>query len=291
MHNSGKKIAVLSGKGGTGKTLVSVNLAAAAGKSLYIDCDVEEPNGHLFFKPEETIEEAVTVKMPAVDENLCSGCRKCVDFCAFNALAFIKGQPMLFEDVCHSCGGCMLVCPEKAMTETLRAIGTIKEGVSGSVTVRTGILNIGEASGVPIIKKLLENSCLELPVFIDCPPGSACIVMDSIRQADYCIIVAEPTIFGVHNLNMVFELVKLMNKPFGAVLNKCLDGNNPAEEFCRANNIPILAKLSYDAELGELNSEAKIAVRESCVFGTLFSSILDTVMKEASHEKASYTER
>ena len=275
------RIAVLSGKGGTGKTLVSVNLAAAAKTATYIDCDVEEPNGHLFFKPEGVQEEEVSVKIPKVDNELCNGCRKCVEFCNFNALAYIKNKLIVFDDVCHSCGGCILVCPEKALTEKEKVIGKVQKGVSDEVTVWTGVLNTGEATGIPIIKKLLEeNPEVDKQTFIDCPPGSACIVMESIKNADYCILVAEPTLFGVHNLNMVYELVKLFNKPFGVLLNKCLEGENPAEKFCFENNIKILGRIPFDNELGTLNSNAEIAVNKNEEYRELFSSLLDTVTKE-----------
>lgn len=293
MKNKNVKIAILSGKGGTGKTLVSVNLSSVAGKSVYIDCDVEEPNGHLFFKPENVCEENITVKIPDINESLCSGCRKCVDFCKFNAMAFIKNKPYLFEEVCHSCGGCMLLCPEKAICEKEKLIGKVQKGVSCNVTVNTGILNTGEASGIPIIKKLLEESASyeELPVFIDCPPGSACIVMESIKDADYCVLVAEPTVFGVHNLNMVYDLVRLFDKPHGVVLNKCLDGENPTEEFCMEKNIPILGRIPFDKELGSLNSDAKIAASESERFRALFYSLFESVMKEVRHETTSNPQR
>jgi len=276
------RIAVLSGKGGTGKTLVSVNLAAASKESTYIDCDVEEPNGHLFFKPEGVREEEISVKIPKVDEELCNGCRKCVDFCNFNALAYIKNKLIVFDDVCHSCGGCILVCPEKALTEKAKVIGKVQKGISDEVTVWTGILNTGEATGIPIIKKLLTEKNLEAnkQTFIDCPPGSACIVMESIKDADYCVLVAEPTLFGVHNLNMVYDLVKLFNKPFGVVLNKCLDEENPAEKFCFENNIKILGRIPFDNELGTLNSNAEIAVNKNEKYRELFSSLLKTVAKE-----------
>ena len=276
------RIAVLSGKGGTGKTLVSVNLAAAAKESTYIDCDVEEPNGHLFFKPEWVQVEEISVKIPKVNNELCNGCRKCVDFCKFNALAYIKNKLIVFDDVCHSCGGCILVCPEKALTEKAKVIGKVQKGVSGEVAVWTGILNTGEATGIPIIKKLLTEKNLEAnkQTFIDCPPGSACIVMESIKDADYCILVAEPTLFGVHNLNMVYDLVKLFNKPFGVVLNKCLDEENPAEKFCFENNIKILGRVPFDNELGTLNSNAEIAVNKNEKYRELFSSLLKTVAKE-----------
>ncbi|HPX70509.1 MAG TPA: ATP-binding protein [Bacillota bacterium] len=275
-------IAVLSGKGGTGKTLVAVNLAAAAKTSTYIDCDVEEPNGHLFFKPEEIQEEKVYVKIPQPKPELCNACRKCVDFCRFNALAHIKDRLIVFEEVCHSCGGCVLVCPEKALTEKDRAIGKVQKGSSGGVSIYTGILNTGEATGVPIIKNLLSEENLQANklTVIDCPPGSACIVMESIKDADYCILVAEPTLFGVHNLNMVYELVKLFDKPFGVLLNKCLEEENPAERFCLENNIDILARIPFDSELGTLNSNAEIAVEKNEKYRQLFSSLLDTLTKE-----------
>jgi len=275
------KIAVLSGKGGTGKTFVSVNLACAADKAVYVDCDVEEPNGHLFLKPEITEKQSVAVTVPEADMSKCTGCRKCVDFCKYNALALLRDRLMIFYEVCHSCGGCILFCPEKALSKKQREIGTIETGVSDNVTVLTGCLNTGEVSGVPIIKELMEKLPEKDTVVIDCPPGSSCIVMESIREADYCILVAEPTLFGAHNLGMVYELVKLFNKPFGVVLNKCLPGENPSEKFCRGNKINILAEIPYDENLGRLNSKGLVAVRESGQYHELFRNLLYKVAKEA----------
>ncbi|MEG2518320.1 MAG: ATP-binding protein [Oscillospiraceae bacterium] len=282
------KIAVLSGKGGTGKTLVSVNLSAAAQSAQYIDCDVEEPNGHLFFKPENISAESVAIKLPQVNAALCTGCRKCVDFCKFNALAFVKNTARIFPNVCHSCGGCALLCPEKAITEIDKSIGEIRSGVSENVRVSSGILNTGEESGVPIIKKLMENakkSSAPLTI-IDCPPGSACVVTAAIRDADFCVLVAEPTVFGAHNLSMVYELVRLFGKPHGVVLNKCLEGENPSEVFCKERGIPILGRIPFDKTLGEINSQAKIAVRDNHAYKKLFTDLLETVKKEARHETA-----
>lgn len=280
-------------------------MAAASESATYIDCDVEEPNGYLFFKPEEIIEENVSVKIPEVNKELCSGCRKCVDFCKFNALAFIKKAPIVFGDICHSCGGCSLLCPENAITEKDKVIGKIEKGKSQGIDVYTGILNTGEVSGVPIIEKLLEENRKyssngelsnnieenEKLSIIDCPPGSACIVMESIKDADFCVLVAEPTAFGAHNLEMVYELVSLFGKPFGVVLNKCLDGENPSEEFCKEKGIKILGRVPFEKELGGLNSNAKIAARESERYNKLFKNILETVKGEVQHERASYTER
>ncbi len=279
------KIAVLSGKGGTGKTLLSVNLAAVAKESIYIDCDVEEPNGHLFFKPEKVNIKDISVKIPVVDEKLCSDCRKCVDFCKYNALAYIYKKLYIFEDICHSCGGCVLVCPNKALSEKDKSIGEIQTGESENVTVISGILNPGVESGVPIIKKILNLDLKEDQLtIIDCPPGSSCTVMESIKDANYCILVAEPTIFGVHNLNMVYELVKLYNKSFGVVLNKCLEEENPAEKYCLEKGIKILGNIPFDNELGFLNSNAMISVRENKKYYDLFNNILRIVYEEVQHE-------
>ncbi|MGI6727917.1 MAG: 4Fe-4S binding protein [Anaerovoracaceae bacterium] len=275
------KIAVLSGKGGTGKTLISVNLAAVAKESIYIDCDVEEPNGHLFFKPQIIEKKNISVKVPLVNEDLCNGCRKCIEFCKFNALAYILNKVIVFEELCHSCGGCFLLCPTKAITEKEKKIGEVQKGISENVTVITGILNIGEASGIPIIKNLLDIKNEEKKdVFIDCPPGSACSVMESIKDADYCILVAEPTLFGAHNLNMVYDLVSLFNKPCGVVLNKYLDEENPSEKFCLEKGIKILTKIPFDNNLGTLNSNGLISVREDPKYKEIFGSLLKTIINE-----------
>jgi MinD superfamily P-loop ATPase len=287
MEKDSIKIAVLSGKGGVGKTLVSVNLAAAAKHVYYIDCDVEAPNGHLFFKPEAVVSKKVSVQIPRIDSKLCTGCRKCSDFCKFNALAYANNRILLFDEVCHSCGGCVLLCPEKAISLKDKIIGEIRQGKAKDIEVVTGIMDIGEASGVPIIKKLLELTTNNKEyVFIDCPPGSACTVMESIRDADYCILVAEPTLFGVHNLNMVYELVKLFSKPHGVILNKYLDRDNPAEKFSISNDIKIIGKIPFDRELGLLNSNSEIAAWKNEKYSTLFSSLLAAVVKEVNNETA-----
>ncbi|WKY47542.1 ATP-binding protein [Eubacteriaceae bacterium ES3] len=279
------KIAVLSGKGGTGKTLVSTNLAAMAGSAAYLDCDVEEPNGHLFFKPQSVISTDVTVKIPVVDEDLCKGCRVCVDFCKFNALASIVNKLIVFDEICHSCGGCIILCPQKALTEKDKVIGKIKAGVSEQVKVFSGILNTGEASGTPIIKALLEQvKDSDETVLIDCPPGSACIVMESIRDADFCVLVAEPTLFGLHNMQMVYELVKLFNKPHGIIINKCLEDDNPIEKFARLSRIPILGQIPFNRSLGKMASNGEIVARVDSRYQKMFQEFLGKIKEAIDHE-------
>lgn len=287
------RIAVLSVKGGTGKTLLSVNLAAAADRSAYIDCDVEEPSGHLFFKPVDLRSEEVSIKIPEVNAELCMGCRTCINFCKYNALAFVDNKPFVFEEICHSCGGCSLLCPEKALSEKDKVIGRIQTGVSGGVYVSTGLLNTGEVSGIPIIKRLLKEKRVEndLPTFIDCPSGSGYIMAESIKVADYCILVPEPTVYGVQNMSMVYELIRMLNKPCGVVLNKCIDGKNPAEEYCLEKDFKIIGKIPYDTDLGRINSNAQIAVRVSSRYQRMFSVLLNTVTRRALNETASDPER
>ena len=270
------KIAVLSGKGGAGKTLVAVNIASVIGNSIYVDCDVEEPNGHLFFKPENITKTDVNIMLPKHDQEKCIGCRKCVDFCKFNALAYVKNKVVIFDEVCHSCYGCIMVCPNKALHMEPKTIGEIHIGKHNNTIVKSGIINIGEASGVPIINQLLRDVEGE-NIVIDCPPGSACVVMESIKDADFCILVGEPTIFGVHNLNMVYELVKVFNKKCGVVLNKCIEGENLAEQYCNKNKIDILGKIPWDKELGKLSSEGKILVEEDYKYKDLFKGIINNI--------------
>ena len=263
--------------------MFSINLAAAAEKAVYIDCDIEEPNGRLFWKPENIITKNVKIPIPLVDQTKCNGCRTCIDFCKYNALAYIGGKIKVFENICHSCGGCVLLCPENAISEKDRVIGKTEKGISGNVTVITGTMNTGEASGVPIIREL--RSELEATggsfVFIDCPPGSACTVMESIKDSDYCLLIAEPTIFGTHNLAMAHKLVKIFKKPHGVILNKCLENENPSEDFCRKNNVPIIGRMAFDEELGEINSNAHIAVRKNEKYRDVFSRLLNTIQREA----------
>ncbi|MCD8133147.1 MAG: ATP-binding protein [Clostridiales bacterium] len=269
------KIAVLSGKGGAGKTYVAVNLAAVAGKCTYIDCDVEEPNGRLFWKPEDVRCTAVSTLLPTFDAAKCTGCRECVRVCRFHALMYIKEKPMVFSEVCHSCGLCQMVCPEQAITEAEKPIGVLETGHHEAVTVVTGILNPGEASGIPVIRQALKQA--GNVTVLDCPPGSACSVMESIMDADYCVLVAEPTAFGFHNFRMVYELAGLLKKKCGIVINKQTEGYAPLEQFCRENRLSVLARIPYDPMLAERLAGNEIAVKCIPEQRKLFTDILEQI--------------
>ena len=274
-------IAVLSGKGGTGKTLLSVNLSYLADNSVYVDCDVEEPNGLLYYKIDDLKEEPVFTKIPVINHDLCDGCRICTDFCKFNALAYIKGKVKVYTDLCHSCGGCKLVCPQNAITEVDNSLGLVKSGIYEGTYVFSGELKVGEQTGVPIIDKLLdEASKLNKTVFIDAPPGNGCPVMESISDADYCILVAEPSIFGLHNLNMVYNLAKVFKKKIGLVINK-FTGDPIIHDFAKKNSIEIIGEIPMDFELGKLNSEGEI-VSKYPKYKELFSNILKNIYKEVN---------
>lgn len=269
------KIAVLSGKGGAGKTLVAVNLSIAAKKSVYIDCDVEEPNGRLFLKPENVNTEEVYSLLPEFDGEKCSGCRKCLDFCRFNALSFIKEKPKVFSEVCHSCGGCELVCPENAVTMEKRPVGQIEYGNHNDINVVTGILNMGEASGIPVIKSAMNKGfSMNDNIIIDCPPGSACPVMESVTAADCCIIVVEPTAFGFHNFKMVYELANILKKPIGIVINKEDTPYEPLDNFCKQNDVKLLARIPFDEKLAKISSVGDIISEIDSEYAGLFKDIL-----------------
>lgn len=271
-------IAVLSGKGGVGKTFVAVNLAYAAKAAIYIDCDVEEPNGHLFFKPRIDVSKKITVSVPVINPALCNGCKKCVEFCQYNALAYAGNRIMVFEELCHSCGGCVLVCPNEAtIIERYRTIGTISRGIGCGVMVCSGELNIGEAHGIPIIKWLKENVGSREITIIDCPPGSSCAVMESIKDCDFCLLVTEPTTFGIHNMMMVRELAEILGKPCAVLINKAVPEEPVVRDYCAQHNIPVIGEIPYSAELADLNSRGEIAAMRNPEYQTLFTEYLQRI--------------
>ena len=271
-------VAVLSGKGGAGKTFAAVNLAAAAGGAVYIDCDVEEPNGRLFWRPQGVRETAVTTALPSFDPERCTGCRACVDFCRFNALVYVKKAPMVFPEVCHACGGCALVCPSGAVGERHRQVGTLEEGDRGAVHVVTGVLRTGEVSAVPVIRAALDAGIREEGLtVIDCPPGSGCPVMESVSRADFCLLVGEPTAFGLHNLAMVHDLCRLLGKPCGLVVNRETAPYAPLEDYCVREGLPVLLRIPYRLQLARWGAEGAIAVERGPALKADFAGLLERI--------------
>lgn len=276
-------IAILSGKGGVGKTFVSVNLAVTAGEAWYLDCDVEAPNGGLFLNAAGDLpvsQTPVSVLVPAVNNELCTGCRACADLCAFNALAFI-GTPLLFEEMCHSCGGCALVCPSGAITEKPREMGTVERFERSGLHCLGGRMNIGESTGIPIIREMLAAPRSGLTV-VDCPPGTACPAAECVKEADYCLIVAEPSVYGTHNLRMAHDLVKFFGKPCGAVVNKVVETPNLAEDYCSEAGLPVLARIPFSKELAGRIAEAQVVVEHDPELRALFADLLERIKKEAA---------
>lgn len=248
-------IAVLSGKGGTGKTTVSTNLSLAL-KGNYIDCDVEEPNGFLFLKPNINEVQKVLIDCPDIDEDKCMSCGDCVNICQFNALAKVKDNIILFEKLCHSCGACKIACDYEALNYKKREIGAIEKGQSKEINCMRGLLNVGEPTAVPIIKTLLNNLPKGLNI-VDCPPGTSCNVVNSLRYADSAILVTEPTEFGLHDLKMAIGVVRMFNIPFGIVINKDNNRDNRIRKYCKEENIKIIGAIPYSKDIARIYSNGE----------------------------------
>jgi MinD superfamily P-loop ATPase len=253
-------ISVLSGKGGTGKTTIAVNLAVLLGNSSYVDCDVEEPNGHIFLKPHFSQRKRVDTMIPAISEDKCTGCGKCADFCYFNALAVVKKKVILFPEICHGCGGCILACPHHAVTESKKYIGRIETGRRGNVQCVRGVLEIGQPVGVPIIREMKNGINGSSLTILDCPPGSSCAVVNSIQGTDYALLVTEPTNFGLHDLKIAVQLISKLGIPGGVVINRSGEDDVLIEEYCSMEGIPLLGKIPFEREIAEIYSRGDLLV-------------------------------
>jgi len=264
-------IAVLSGKGGTGKTTVSASLSAVIHPSQYVDCDVEEPNGYIFLKPEFSQSIPVKVEIPCVDDAICTGCGACAKACQFNALAVIKGKVLVFPEICHHCGACFIACKPGALSAEERTVGVIE--MNAENTFAQGKLNIGEPVAVPVIRKLKEYLRKDIPVILDCSPGASCTVVASLEDSDYCLLVTEPTPFGLHDLKIAVSLVRKLSKPFGIVINKALDNNSLIKDFCEDEGIEILMEIPYSKEIAIGYSGGVLPVKENPEWAEKFTKL------------------
>ncbi len=246
------KIAVASGKGGTGKTTVAVALACAAqGTVQYLDCDVEEPNGHIFLKPVFEASREVSLAVPRVIEEKCTWCGECRDLCHFNAITVFGRTIMVFPDLCHSCGGCFLVCPEKAFVEERRVVGVLEKGRSGKIYFAHGRLRVGEAMAVPLIHSVLDEAADEGLVIIDAPPGTSCPFVASVKDAHYVLLVTEATPFGLHDLKIAVAVLRKLDLPFGVIINRADLGDSRTEAWCREEKIKIHMQIPFDRKIAE----------------------------------------
>ena len=258
--NAAPAIAIASGKGGTGKTTVAVHLAAALaarGRAVqYLDCDVEEPNGHLFLKPAIEASESVGIPVPTVDAALCIACGKCAEVCEFNAIAMLK-KPLVFPELCHGCGACALVCPVGAIRETPRAIGVAETGRAGAIAFAQGRLNVGEPMSPPLIRAVKARRNPDAVALFDAPPGTSCPVVATVRGADFVVLVTEPTPFGLHDLQLAVDTLRPLGRPLAVVVNRA-DDDRRVQDYCQAEHLPILAELPDDRRVAETYARGEL---------------------------------
>ena len=254
-------ISVASGKGGTGKTIVSTNLAVSLGSKVQLlDCDVEQPNAHLFMRPVFERTETVTTPMPEIDLNKCTLCGKCGEICRFKAIVVIGETVLPFEELCHSCGGCEAVCPEKAISEKGRELGVIQTGRCDGVGFIHGKLRVGEAMAPPLIKKVLSFADPAQLNVVDAPPGTSCPVIETMKIADFILLVTEPTPFGLHDLKLAVGAVRILGIPCGLVINRSDMGDGRVKEYAKEEDLPILMEIPFDRRIAEAYSRGQMLV-------------------------------
>jgi len=258
------RLAIASGKGGTGKTTVAVNLAWTIDSMnipvQYLDCDVEEPNGHIFLKPRITTTESVGIPVPVVDEAKCTACRKCAEICQYHAIAVLK-KALVFPELCHGCGGCTLVCPVGAIHEQDRTIGVVETGQADGVAFVQGRLNVGEPTAPPLIRAVKKKVIPDGVAILDAPPGTSCPVVTTVRDAAYVLLVTEPTPFGLNDLKLAVEMLRQLGLRHGVVINRADSGDRRVHDFCMAEAISILLELPDDRRVAEAYSRGQMAIQ------------------------------
>ncbi|MBD3375371.1 P-loop NTPase [candidate division KSB1 bacterium] len=289
------KLAIASGKGGTGKTTIATNLAVTLAKHGYditlCDTDVEAPNGHLFLEPEFDQQKAVDLLIPEVNESLCTLCGRCSEICEFNAIMVLGESVMVFPELCHACGGCTQVCPENAIHEIRHRTGTVSFGTAKNLSFVQGELAIGEAKAPPVIKEVKREIHSKI-VIIDAPPGTSCPVVEATQDADFVLLVTEPTPFGYNDLVMATEMVEKLERPFGVLVNRADSGDSHVIEYCNMKRIPILMQIPEKRAIAEAYSAGRLLV-EACPeyekqFLTLFTDIQDHLKIESPHERTGH---
>ncbi len=277
-------ISVASGKGGTGKTTVATNLAYSLNSNVQIlDCDVEEPNAHLFLNPE--IEERIPVlaTVPAIDQEKCTLCKKCVEICRFNAITIVGETILTFPQLCHDCGGCMEVCPERAVLKSSREIGVVEKGSRNGIEFIHGLLKIGEAMSPPLIKQVRKSTKRDKITIIDAPPGTSCPVISAMKETDFVLMVTEPTPFGLHDLILAVEAVNILGIPKGLVINRSDVGDDKVKEYAEQNNIPILMEIPFDRNIAELYSRGELLAEHSPDWKKEFLSLYQKIDDLITH--------
>jgi MinD superfamily P-loop ATPase len=247
-------VSVASGKGGTGKTSVALNMALSVGNIQFLDCDVEEPNAHLLLHPKLNRTEPVVSLVPLVDTKLCDHCGKCAEFCQYNALFTSPEQVLVFPELCHSCDGCAIVCPKKAISWKKNSIGVLHFGTVGSLALVYGELKVGEPMAVPVIKAVKRQMEKGRDVILDSPPGASCPFVETVRGSDFCVLVTEPTPFGLHDLKIAVQVLRNMTVPFGVVINRAGVGDKKVYDYCKKEKIRIMMEIPYQRRIAELYS-------------------------------------
>jgi len=277
------RIAITSGKGGTGKTTVATNLAvtaARAGRSVgYLDCDVEEPNGFLFLKPRINDTRPVNVSIPKVDLAKCSGCGQCGRICQYSAIVSMNKQVLVFAELCHGCGGCWRVCPTGAITESHRQTGQLELGTAGDVQCVQGLLNIGEVMSPPVIAAVKDAAPEVDILIIDSPPGTSCPVIESVRGSDFVLLVTEPTPFGLNDLKLAVEMIRALQLPFAVVINRADVGDGETRQYCQRQRIDVLAEIPDDRQVAEAYSRGEMACDAIPTYRELYGDLLDSLTK------------
>jgi len=279
-------LAVASGKGGTGKTTVALNLAAVLQESVHLlDCDVEEPNCHIFLNPEIDSTERFTLPYPVIEENRCTGCGECSLLCAYNAIVTLKSKPLVFPELCHGCGGCVEVCPEKAITENKREIGTIRSGTWRHIKFVQGLLDVGQSLSPPLIRAVRQHSGTNGMTIIDGPPGTSCPVIAAVSGSDYVVLVSESSPFGLHDLGLAVETMRKLNLNFGVVINRAAPLDHRVADYCRKERIPILLEIPDDRKAAEAYSQGQLLAESVPGFRKLFESLYERILSESRHSR------